>query len=378
MYTTRWKLTAGLLGVSLCGLAAVANSTGRAGSPLGCFKADEKPFSISIGAPPTPTITKSTSDAVRTAYNPPIDVPPLSLPVVDTTPVLPLSTIIPLAVTQTAPSVPVPNISPLPQIDLQAPILAIPTISTISPVPTRQAAPNPVVSAPVISIEPVVVAPTPVIVPVVQTPSPKSPSNEPRVTGFNFSTSPPVNSTPTWAPQTTAPARSSIVALPELPGLKNASQVPAVPELQSPELIPAPKKPLPTPPSSDDGIKVVVRMTSGRPSLAILSDGAEMLTLTCEQLDLAARGPGDDSVSAIKASGKVTFTAPGCQGQCDELVLNPKSWDGSMLKNVRVKCSQGRGDSELSADKMTFKLRSPHEVLTPTIPAAHSEPARKD
>ena len=375
MYTTRWKLTAGLLGVSLCGLAAVANSTGRAGSPLGCYKADEKPFSISIGAPPKPTIAKGTSDAVRTAYNPPIDLPPLSPPVVDTTPTLPSPATIPLADIPVMPSVPVPNISPFPQVDLQIPVINVPTIS---PVSTPQATAIPVVSVPIISHEPAVVVPTPLIVSVVQTPSPKSPSNEPRVTGFNFSTTPPVNSTPTWAPQTTAPAPSSMMMLREFPGQKSASQVPAVPELSSPELIPAPKKLLPTPPSSDDGIKVVVRMTSGRPSLAILSDGAEMLTLTCEQLDLAARGPGDDSVSAIKASGKVTFTAPGCQGQCDELVLNPKSWDGSMLKNVRVKCSQGRGDSELTADKMTFKLRSPRDVVVPTVAMSHSEPARKD
>ena len=304
MAFARGKITAGLLGLSLCGLAAVASSTGRAGSPLGCHKMDDPKAvtaPVKVLAPPV-------------ASPPPIEIPPPSPPAIEL-PILP-------GVTPSA--TPEPIGLTIPQLELtQAP--AIPPVAV-----------------------PTVKDPIPLAIPPVTAPTPP----------------------PAAVPQ---------LVVPEPVPARPAVQAPSVPV---PDLaIPEPKvvPPVPSVPSSSSaGVKLVVTLTGGMPSLTVLSDGTEMLTITCEQLDFAARGPGDDSVSAIKATGKVQFQAPGCRGTCDELVINPKTWDGTMFKNVRVTCRQGSGESELMAEKMAFKLRTGKDPLLSTVPAGHSAPARKE
>jgi hypothetical protein len=324
MAFARGKITAGLLGLSLCGLAAVASSTGRAGSPLGCHKADDAKPSVvpmkAVESPATPVVA-----LVPVASPPPVEIPPPTPPHPGPGIDLPkLPGVTPSPATE-------PVALPLPKIELtQAP--AIPPVAV-----------------------PAVKDPTPLVVPPVTSPLPP----------------------PAAVPQ---------LVLPDPVSPKPAVQTPSVPDLAplAPEpkpiptagtVPPAPATP-PTPTSS--GVKVVVTLSTGQPSLTVLVDGAEMLTVACEQLDLAARGPGDDSVSAIKASGKVKFNAPGCWGTCDELLINPKTWDGSMFKNVRVTCRQGSGETEVAAEKLAFRLRSGKEPLLSTVPAGHSAPARKD
>jgi hypothetical protein len=305
MTNPRFTIAAGVLGMSLCGLAAIANSSGKAGSPLGCYRAGEtiKPIS------PATQSTEQYQVALKVVSDPPVDIPPVTPPLIQ----LPSTD---------KPVVPTPPMS-------------IPTIPDLAVVPPL----------------------TPTVEPA-QLAIPKLPES----------------------PRDTLPPPQVVV-----PESKPAPQAVAKPDAPILDLIPAPSNVIPqaTPPApaapaalNADGIKIIVQMIAGRPSLTILSDNAEMMTLTCEQLDLAARGPGDESVTGIKATGKVTFTAPGCQGSCDELTLNPKSWDGSMLKNVKAKCTSGTGTTELAADKMNFKLRSPKETVVPTIPASHNSTRR--
>ena len=308
MTNPRFTIAAGILGMSLCGLAAIANSSGKAGSPLGCYRAGEPNKLVS----PATQSTEPYQVALKVVSDPPIDLPPATPPI----PELPKAE---------KPASPPPPMS----------VPIIPEVAVVPPlIPT---------------IEPAQLA------------IPKIPD------------------------ATTALPPPTLVA----PDLKPAPQAVAKPDAPMPDLIPAPpttRPPATTPPVTvpsatvvkpdPEGIKIIVQMNAGRPSLTILSDNAEMMTLTCEQLDLAARGPGDETVSGIKATGKVTFTAPGCQGVCDELLLNPKSWDGTMLKNVKAKCANGHSGTELAADKMTFKLRSPREMVVPTIPASHISPTR--
>ncbi|MFO0938501.1 MAG: hypothetical protein U0798_18510 [Gemmataceae bacterium] len=422
MMITRWKLTAGLLGVSLCGLAAMANSTtSRTRSALGCYKADDLPRDIS--SPPTPMILKTQADSIRLAAAPPIDHPPISPPVIAVAPItpsLPAASIAVPGITE-PPAIPVAsgNLAPVPVVS-PAPIeVPLPKVENLQVVPPVSGTPpvmvpelkTPANTVPVQSKEP---APAPVI-PQLEVPKitpdaapSKSSAQNPVLIPLPGAKEtvvptpnviPPVTITPNPAPTLTPTPVPGVVPSVKtegplnLPGLEFkapevAAQTPAKPDIQPiiPDLTkPQDLKPVPsTPPavsaavaSQDDGVKVVVKMTSGRPSLAIILEGAEMMTLTCEQLDLAARVPGEESGSEIKASGKVTFTAPGCQGQCDELVLNPKTWEGMLVKGVRVKCQQSQRESELSADKMTFKLRSPKDSMVPTISASHSEPGKK-
>lgn len=305
MTNPRFTIAAGVLGMSLCGLAAIANSSGKAGSPMGCYRASPTDKLIS----PETQSTEQYQVALKVVSDPPVDIPPVTPPMIE------------------MPKVEKP-VSPPPP-------MSIPTIPEIAVVPPL----------------------TPTVEPA-QLAIPKIPE--------------------TTVVQTPPP----VLVVPEL---KSAPQTAAKPDVPNLELIPAPSNSIPpaTPiPSSTpakpnpENIKIMVQMNVGRPSLTILSDNAEVMTLTCEQLDLAARSPGDETVSGIKATGKVTFTAPGCQGSCDELQLNPKSWDGMMLKNVKAKCTNGKSSTELAADKMTFKLRSPRDMVVPTIPAAHTTPSR--
>jgi hypothetical protein len=308
MAFARGKITAGLLGLSLCGLAAVASSTGRAGSPLGCHKADDaKPSDVPVKVVAVPVQTP-----------PPVEIPPPSPPALEL-PKLP-------GVTPAA--TPEPIALPVPQIELTQ-VPAIPPVA----VPTvKESIPPAIPAGSAVPLSP------PAAVPQLVVPDP--------------------------APAKQAPVVPDLPAVP--PGLQNRAVAPDHEDA------------LPHAAKATAGVKVVVTLNGSQPSLTILHDGAEMLTVTCEQLDLAARGPGDDSVSAIKATGKVQFQAPGCRGTCDELVINPKTWDGTMFKNVRVTCRQGSGESELTAEKMVFKLRGGKDPLVSTVPAGHLAPARKE
>lgn len=316
MTNPRFTIAAGVLGMSLCGLAAIANSSGKAGSPLGCYRASPTDKLVS----PEPQSIEQYQVAMKVVSDPPVDIPPALPPMIE-----------------------------LPKVEKPAsppPPMSIPTIPDVAVVPPL-----------VPTIEPAQLA------------IPKIPETT------VVQTPPPVLTVPEL--KTAPQAEAKIV-----PELKAAPQAAAKPDVVMIDL-PAPSNRIPpaTPTNepakpNPEGIKIIVQMNTGRPSLTILSDNAEMMSLTCEQLDLAARGPGDESVSGIKATGKVTFTAPGCQGVCDELLLNPKSWDGTMLKNVKAKCTHGNSSTELAADKMTFKLRSPREGVVPTISTSHTSPMR--
>lgn len=305
MTNPRFTIAAGVLGLSLCGLAAIANSSGKAGSPIGCYRAGEPVKDVS----PATQSSERYQVALKVVSDPPVDVAPVTPPMIE------LPKPVPPPVSQSTslaiPVIPEPSVIPPLTPTVEPAQLAIPKIPDATPV-----APTP---------------PPPVLI----VPELKA------------------------APQTAAKPEVVLIDLP-------------VPSNQIPPATPPAATVKPAP----EGIKIIVQMNAGRPSLTILSDNAEMMTLTCETLDLAARGPGDESVSGIKASGNVTFTAPGCQGTCDELLLNPKSWDGSMLKNVKAKCTNGTGTTELAADKMNFKLRSPRESVVPTIPTSHTTPTR--
>jgi hypothetical protein len=313
MTNPRFTIAAGVLGMSLCGLAAIANSSGKAGSPLGCYRSGEPGKLVS----PETQATEPYQVALKVVSDPPVDIPPVSPPLIE----LP---------NLEKPTPPPPTIPLIPQNTVVPPLL--PTIE-----PAQLAIPKlpetTVVQSP----------PSNLIVPEIKT-APQA-AAKPEVVMLELPAP-----TPTPTPTNVIPQATGAV----IPPLTRAVEPTANPE----------------------GIKIIVQMNNGRPSLTILSDNAEMMTLTCEQLDLAARSPGDETVSGIKASGKVTFTAPGCQGSCDELLLNPKSWDGTMLKNVKAKCTNGNSGTELAADKMTFKLRSPRELVVPTIPTSHNTPTR--
>ena len=310
MTNPRFTIAAGVLGMSLCGLAAIANSSSKAGSPLGCYRAGEPGKLVS----PETQSPDQYQVALKVVSDPPVDIPPAMPPMIE----LPA-----LQKPTPTPTPPPLNIPVIPQAEVVPPLLA--------------------------TVEPAQLA------------IPKLPETTVVQSPPSFPILPELNA----APQTAAKPETQIVDLP-------------IPARVNPQATGSPYQTLPNEPAkvNPEGIKIVVQMNTGRPSLTILSDNAEMMTLTCETLDLAARGPGDETVSGIKASGKVTFTAPGCQGTCDELLLNPKSWDGTMLKNVKAKCTNGNSGTELAADKMTFKLRSPRETVVPTIPASHNVPTR--
>ena len=104
-------------------------------------------------------------------------------------------------------------------------------------------------------------------------------------------------------------------------------------------------------------VTLSMRMTGGLPTVEIWSKTGSFLMISCEQIDIAARGPKDDLPSSIKACGRVKFSTSGCQGTCEELVFNPNSMEGTMRNAVKLLCTQGGPTTELMADQIAFQLR---------------------
>lgn len=134
--------------------------------------------------------------------------------------------------------------------------------------------------------------------------------------------------------------------------MKSAEAKVAIPEyVQIPGATPVPAL------ESIPEITLTMKMAGGLPTVELRSRSGAFLMISCEQIDIAARGPKDDLPSSIKASGKVKFSASGCQGTCDELVFNPKSMEGTLRNAVKLQCSQGGPITELTADQIAFQLR---------------------
>ena len=82
-----------------------------------------------------------------------------------------------------------------------------------------------------------------------------------------------------------------------------------------------------------------------------------MMKVICEKVDVKSPEKGTGP-SAVRAMGKVRFVGFGAEGTCDELSFMAGTGEVAMTGavKVQVKDKLGRVESELTSDKLHYKL----------------------
>ena len=324
MTIPRWKVMAGVLGVSLGGLAAMAGQcpkpddtrTNRSEPPM---TAEAQPKVPPAGAPAKPA-------------SPTIDLP--ALPVIPagaatSGPTLP--TVSPTAPSTTAPGSPAPTVPPS---------LTPPTVDFVPAKPavgSPTLPPSPVI--PVVGVEPT--KPTGVTLP------PAGPD-----------LLPPAKPTPT--PPAPAPA-SNLPPAPPSAGVGVPPSAPPSPTLD-PLLVPDRAPTVPSSPTTpvaavQTKFRIILRVGEGDPSFEVRHGDDLVMKVLCEKVDIKSPEKGQ-GLSEVTATGKVRFVGFGAEGTCDSLSFLAGTGEVSMSGKVKVQVKDkiGRVESELTTDKMQYKI----------------------
>lgn len=274
MTLTRWKLMAGVLGLSLGGLAAMAESpdkTQRKSPPA-------LPVLEMPACPAVPAVGSTPAVPCPPVSPPTFQVPPPPVPVVRTV----------------AAAEPAPAPRPLPNVVLQAQTVEF-------AIPTPPPEPTPVVP---------VAAPTPAPVP---QPLPVPP-----------------------------PAAAPVQVLTPQPAPAPTPDAPAVQPASAPE-----KK-----------LRVLLNMGDDRPRFEVRDGEDALLKVVCEKVDVKSPSDRGESMSTLKAVGRVTFVTPGGEGTCDELSVVPGTGQVVVAGKVSFRSTWGKVETEITGDRMTFRLGS--------------------
>jgi hypothetical protein len=106
-------------------------------------------------------------------------------------------------------------------------------------------------------------------------------------------------------------------------------------------------------------LKLLLRMGSGSPRFEIRHvETTELLfKVYGEKIEIQSNPEGKSSpLAGVTASGKVKFTGPGVEGTCDSLTLLSGTGEVLMKGNVQLKTKTGRTWSELAAEKMMYQI----------------------
>ncbi len=315
MTLTRWKLLAGLLGISIAGVVASADPQCSGNNPLQSRRAPTPPVQTANYAPTVsivPLVVPATANPpAQYAVAPPIT---LTLPMID--------------------ALPTPSIVAVPMLSLEPPQLPVPEI----PIPK------------LVVVQPLVTIPEAVKAPAISLPT--------------FA--------PVWDKVIDLPLPMTTVK-PNPP-----TQFPATPTLDVPVVrevpaVVASRKPLAKPeeaPTEVSSVRVVVRLGMTQPKFEVLSGEDVLLKAACEKIDVRSIEKGD-GVTPLKATGGVRFSAPGCEGTCDQLTVLPGTGEVELAGNVKVRCKRGKGETEIVATTMKFKLGSAPAYAVPEPTTAY-------
>ncbi|MCZ2341165.1 MAG: hypothetical protein LC104_05135 [Bacteroidales bacterium] len=394
MTLTRWKLMAGVLGLSIGGLAALADPAPKKAT----LKPTDKPCvdCPSLPTPPLPVQIPNPADVpqLAPAVNPapltiPLTIPTtridIPVPVVSTpadiVPATPIKLMKPAATVAQAETAPMPRkVEPKVQvIDVTVPMDTAPIIPTAATTPTA------VITPPAPELAPAIPLPTAAVVPAPQ-PTVPAPKPTPAVVA---------------APQpTVAPAPVAVTKLEPVTQLEPVTKPEPTPApAPAPEPKPAPqpiasapvletpaKQPIPQTESLADPVrekklKVLLHMGDQRPRFEV-KDGDEIyLKVICDTVDVKAPTGKTDSLSTMRAIGRCSFVTPGGEGACDELTVIPGTGQVTVSGHVRFRYQWGRAETEVSGEKMTFRLGTTPAAFTATddtpsvaVPASYTKP----
>ena len=298
MFLTRWKMMAGVLGVSLGGLAAMAGQ---------CTKSDP-----AKGAPPSPEMPTTSAPAVAPVMPPP------------TVPSLPP---IPAADSSKAPAV----LPVIPASGMMLP-MAPPAGSTVPPVlPVELPAPP---------------------APMVGKPEPMSPKADLPGVPLSGATIP----APVVTPSASS-AASPPMSIPADPLIETPPPAPTT-ITKSVAAAPAPAATAP----AHAKYRFLPRVGEGAPIFEVRSGDDLMLKVVCEKVDVKSpeKGHGLSSVRAAGKVRFAGFGAEGTCDELQFLAgTGEVAMTGSV--KIQVKDKLGRVESELSADTLRYRI-DPHTI----------------
>ncbi len=295
MTLTRWKLLAGVFGISVCGFAALAEPACR---------------SVGTANRQEPTVPdakpKGSADAKPKAIAPGVEVAPPELP---------------------APASEAPATIPLiPPVETK-PAVGVTTPAEV-PLPIQTVPLAPVYTGPLVTPEQFVKDLVPSVIPL-PTKTEALPTDRPSISITEKATPPgaiPPVPTPVAAPPIPAP-------LPE-PGLR---QVEAS-----------------RPATSDKKLKVTLQMDEGNPKFEVRDGDEVVLKVTSNKVDVASAM--QERGATLKACGQVKFAMPGGDGSCDTLQVMPGTGEITAVGNVTFRYNWGKVETSASAEKMNFRL----------------------
>ena len=360
MNRTRWKLLIGTLGLSLGGLAAVADGPSQNGI-VSCTPG--KPHQVARVAQESPPIP-----ALKAA-----DVPMSG-----------------------APTIPAPAIIP----EISHPSFHVQTPAPAPPI----AVPPPTIGQAIELVIPSGVADGTVL----QPSKPLDPLIKVKVVGAptkledHITAQPPGScllqpvrdfahpdghhSTPKPAPLLDAPAIPTLVARPfAISGIPLAPTPPAPVPVQTviaqeipriPAEAPSPK-PIPTTPTwepraqaipteapseparnLEKKLKVLLHMGDERPRFEVKDGDDIYLKVISDKVEVKSPSDSGANMSVMRAGGKVTFITPGGEGTCDELSVVPGTGQVIVTGKVTFTYNWGKVETTVSGEKMTFRLGS--------------------
>lgn len=312
MTISRYKIMAGILGVSLGGLAAVAGQCPR-------------PTTHRSDAPPgDPKVPNAGSK-------------PSALPSIDLPPAAPPAN--PVAVD--LPALPAPSLPP-------AAPAKLPELPPVTPVkaelPKTPAIPTPVVIPAAGSTLPEVPPALPAVPVAEKTPA-VAPAAPPKTVAPT--TDPIIPTAPATAfVPTPAPAAPS-AAVPPTPAV--VDQVPAV----RPAPAPAAQQAAP----AANRFRILLRVGEGEPMFEVKSGDDLVMRVVCEKVDIKSPDKGTGPSSVI-ATGRVRFVGFGAEGSCESLSFLAGTGEVAMTGSVRVQVKDkiGRVESELTSDRLQYRL----------------------
>jgi hypothetical protein len=342
MSFSRWKLMAGVLGVSLGGLAALAGQCPKSDATKTARQAPD--LSSKVEAPTIPTVPAAGMGSAP-------QVPPPA-------PSLPAPPMIP------APSAEVPAIPPpAPTKAPELPPMPLPAQPAASE-PAKKPDIMPPASLPMPPALPVIPASgtAPQATPPAPAPDLSKPSTAPTTIELK-----PAPTSPSTLPTSPAPSQDPLIKPPAStgsipPAPANTNSV-TTPPLSFEE--PAPKL---SPTGGVTGIttvaaavpskyRILLRVGEGEPTFEVRTGDDLLLKVVCEKVDIKSPEKGNGP-SAVTARGKVRFAGFGAEGTCQELSFQAGSGEVSMTGDVKiqVKDKLGRVESELSTASVKYKI----------------------
>ncbi len=337
MRLTRWKLMAGVLGLSMCGLAALAEPacrtvglTRRADEPKQDPAEASKPLPLPVPVPAPPPAT---------------EVPPPIIPPVDDKKPAVLASPIPAPESKPTELKPIalppindPTLTPAvdPRLladvyKIQNPPVPLPTLKEdpTFPLPTPLTPSSP---APILVPAPKPVAVDPLPRPVHPIPAPVNPSPVPL---------------PAFGDPVVPVADTKISPISPLPEPKKAEPIP--PPLVTERLAPAAGV------VSAKKLRVMLHLSDEKPWFEVKDGDEVVLKVTADAVSLEAAVSGK-ATSTLTATGGVTFRTLGGFGTCDELRVVPGTGEVVVTGKVAVTSNWGKSETTATADKMTFRL----------------------